>query len=285
MKQLLLYTAVALTCITGHSQNKIPALIKAQYTFTEVRRHVDGHDFEDSNDMILYASPVGSRFYSPYTEQYDSLMATPGGRDKYKDMLSYAASNALIVENGGITFDRNKVDIPSIAKRTQVTKPDDEEFLTVIDYAAQEDFTYTVPLSDLQWELIDDFKTILGFNCQKAMADYHGRRWWAWFATDIPVSSGPWQLMGLPGLIMEAETDGGEYRFVITGLEQVNQPITPRPGNHSYTKVDRKSFRKLQWEICNNPEKAYPDGKTKIINKQESIAAQTAHDLIETDYH
>ena len=37
------------------------------------------------------------------------------------------------------------------------------------------------------------------FDCQKAECDFRGRRWEAWFTTEIPVGEGPWKLRGLPG--------------------------------------------------------------------------------------
>ncbi|MDE6397519.1 MAG: GLPGLI family protein, partial [Muribaculaceae bacterium] len=100
----------------------------------------------------------------------------------------------------------------------------------------------------------------------------------------IPISSGPWQLMGLPGLIMAAETEGGEYKFEIFGLEPTDRPIKPRPGLYDYTKTTRKEFRHFQREIDKNPEKAYPDGSVRITNIEESSRAKMAHDFIETDY-
>lgn len=279
---ILLFIAVVFTDITA--QNVEPAQIRALYRYTKVTRHVDGHDFDNNDDMVLLASPVGSRFFSAGTEQYDSLMASPGGREKYKELLSFAAKNALIVENGSLTIDRSKVNLPSNGQRFQVTRADNSDMLDVVDYAAQEYFTYRVPLSDLMWEIGDSVKNVLGYECQMATADYHGRKWTAWFAADIPLQSGPWQLTGLPGLIMEAETEGGDYRFVIIGLESTSQPINPRPGRWDYTKTERKKFRKLQHDIQQHPEKAFPDGKVKIKNMHETVKARTAHDLIETDY-
>lgn len=284
IKRSILSTITIISCVVAFAQNEQPAQIKALYRYTCLIRHVEGHDMTCDDDMILLASPVGSRFFSAKTEQYDSLMATAGGKEKYKELLSYAARNALIIENGGITFDRNKVDLPTMGSKFQITRPDNATELTVIDNAAQEDFKYKVPLSDLKWLIGDSIKTVLGYECNIATADYHGRKWTAWFATEIPIASGPWQLMRLPGLIMEAETDGGEYKFEIIGLETTSVPINPRPGTHSYTDITRKEFRKLQRDIQCNPEKAFPDGNVKIINKEQSAKAKTAHDLIETDY-
>lgn len=284
MKTIVVLSVICQLVIAAVAQNTQPAQIKALYKYTELRRHVDGYDFEDSEDMILLASPVGSRFFSVKTEEYDSLLASPGGNEKYRELLKAAASSALIIENGSLTIDRNKVNLPSRGKQFQVRRPDNSNYLTIMDNAAQEDFIYSVPMSELIWELCDSTKNILVYECQKATANYHGRHWTVWFAPEIPIQSGPWQLMGLPGLIMEAETEGGEYRFEIVGLEKTDLPITSRPGNRSYTKTNRKDFRKFQWELKLNPEKQWPDGSVKIINQEGSLRATTAHDLIETDY-
>ena len=59
-----------------------------------------------------------------------------------------------------------------------------------------------------EWEILDEYKTILGFACQKAISrvgDKFDPRYVeeAWFTTDIPVSTGPHSFHGLPGLILE----------------------------------------------------------------------------------
>lgn len=166
MKKLLTLTVMCLVAIAAVAQNVQQAQIKALYKYTELRRHIQGHDFEETDDMILLASPVGSRFFSVKTEEYDSLMASPGGKEKYRELLNVAAATALIIENGSLTVDRNKVNLPSHGKNFQVTRSDNADFLTVIDNAAQEDFTYTVPMSELQWNMGDSTKIILGYECQ-----------------------------------------------------------------------------------------------------------------------
>lgn len=61
---------------------------------------------------------------------------------------------------------------------------------------------------EVEWEILDEYKTILGFTCQKAISrvgDEFDFRYVeeAWFTTDIPVSTGPHLFHGLPGLILE----------------------------------------------------------------------------------
>ena len=82
-----------------------------------------------------------------------------------------------------------------------------------------------------------------------ATSDFRGRHWTAWFATDIPVSDGPWKLGGLPGLILEAYDKGHQYTFTAVGLERVaEEPIvfTRRGGKNGYRTVDRRAFLKAK---------------------------------------
>lgn len=71
------------------------------------------------------------------------------------------------------------------------------------------------PFTDYKWELTNDFKTILGLRCRKAIgyepvySEKKGktvkseRLLIAWFTTKIPISAGPDIYGGLPGLILE----------------------------------------------------------------------------------
>ena len=55
----------------------------------------------------------------------------------------------------------------------------------------------------MEWELINEKKQIAGFSCQKSQTFAFGRKFIAWFTTEIPISDGPYKFRGLPGLIIE----------------------------------------------------------------------------------
>ena len=55
----------------------------------------------------------------------------------------------------------------------------------------------------LNWKLINEEKNISGYTCKKAILEYAGRSWIAWYVPKIPVSQGPYKFYGLPGLIFE----------------------------------------------------------------------------------
>ena len=65
---------------------------------------------------------------------------------------------------------------------------------------------YAVAEDDLrfEWEIKSETKTILGYQCQRAISKtFRGRNYEAWFANTIPIPFGPWKANGLPGIILE----------------------------------------------------------------------------------
>lgn len=65
---------------------------------------------------------------------------------------------------------------------------------------------------DIDWQLKEEYKTILNYKVQKAIGEFRGRKWTVWFSRDIPMSFGPLKLHGLPGVILEAK----DSKFCIT---------------------------------------------------------------------
>ncbi len=73
---------------------------------------------------------------------------------------------------------------------------------------------YTVKDDSLNfnWKIHNDKRTIGNFECSKATTEFRGRRYTAWFTSNIPVNYGPRKFSGLPGLILEIYDDKGVYR-------------------------------------------------------------------------
>ena len=70
------------------------------------------------------------------------------------------------------------------------------------------------------WEITDSTSNIKGYKCLLAMTNYRGRRWYAWFTPEIPISAGPWKLCGLPGLILEARDHRNHYLYSAQIIKQ-----------------------------------------------------------------
>ena len=120
-------------------------------------------------------------------------------------------------------------------------------------YFDMEHWQYTEDWEKPKWEILDESKEIIGYQCFKAVTDYRGRKWTAWFTPDIPIVAGPWKLGGLPGLILEAICDGGQYSFEATGIQQTDKPITSVYLADSYEKTDRIKFLKTKRSFTDNP--------------------------------
>lgn len=84
---------------------------------------------------------------------------------------------------------------------------------------------YREPAEPQQWQVLSQTDTVGGYLCYKALAEFGGRNWTAWYAPEIPVDAGPWKLHGLPGLILRATDDTGSYAFDLSGLEQLTLPV------------------------------------------------------------
>ena len=79
---------------------------------------------------------------------------------------------------------------------------------------------YEEPADAQEWEITDSDSLIIGYNCQMATCQYRGHSWNVWFASDIPVSTGPWKLSGLPGLILKASDTNGMCTFEAIGIRE-----------------------------------------------------------------
>ncbi|MBJ5468805.1 GLPGLI family protein, partial [Salmonella enterica subsp. enterica serovar Derby] len=72
------------------------------------------------------------------------------------------------------------------------------------------------------WNIQADKQKIGAYNTQKATTEFGGRKWTAWFSTDLPFQDGPYKFSGLPGLIVKIEDDAKDYSWVLQGNKKVN---------------------------------------------------------------
>lgn len=70
---------------------------------------------------------------------------------------------------------------------------------------------------NLNWKISDEKQKIGIYNTQKATTDFGGRKWIAWFTTEIPFQDGPYKFYGLPGLIVKIEDQGKNYSWELKG--------------------------------------------------------------------
>lgn len=84
-------------------------------------------------------------------------------------------------------------------------------------------------IPNFDWKIEEESKTILGYNCQKAMVHFRGRDFIVYFAPTIPVSDGPWKFFGLPGLILEVKMNSPEIGIDIVAEKIILNPKEAKP--------------------------------------------------------
>ena len=255
------------------------AEIKVSYKYHEKFMRGNVEYAEHDVPMLLLANSTQSKFYSPHTEYKDSLESTPSGKALSDKILTQAVKHALA------TGDQSLVDNFAYKTRMYVFKNYPDSVLKVYDsYMFENDF-HTEPFSEIEWRIVEDStKSVLGYECSMATTEYHGRKWTAWFAPEIPVCDGPWKLRGLPGLILEATEEKGHHSFIADGIETTDQPIRPVYDSSKYEKMERiKMLRSLRHYRDNNLSiaKASTGG---MLDLGQDARPQTEYDFLETDY-
>lgn len=214
-KNILTYILLASTAMIANAENWVrdtePAILEVHYTRTEVtdttKRETNYFKEETmlriGKGMSLYCSIP--RFYR------DSLMHNNPGLYFQMESASFEKDPR---EHDRTTLER------SGRYGSFIYKNYPEGKITETAYFEMQDWRYEEDWEKPEWEISDETKEILGYQCFKATADYRGRRWTAWFAPEIPVQDGPWKLCGLPGLILEAVDNHREFHFIANGLMQ-----------------------------------------------------------------
>lgn len=149
--------------------------------------------------MFLDVAKKGSKFFSRNLFVSDSL---------------------LQVQNKGGNRDFSKIKFGMIGFKVEKSYPD----YKVIFFNRLDMDEYKV--SDerkLNWKILPDKEKIGEFNAQKAIADFVGRKWIAWFVSDIPIQDGPYKFHGLPGLIVKIEDETKSHSFVLKEIKNLKQ--------------------------------------------------------------
>ncbi len=282
MKQILTYLIVALFAMQAMAYPK--ANIKVSYNYHHIGITVGGESIKTHNyTYVLLANPTTSKFYSPQSEFLDSLHSTPSGRALEMQLMQIGMQKYLETKDDSA--------IPRYKGQLYVYKSVVDSMTTVYDtYGIEQAGKYSEPIADIKWEIHDSIKNVLGYECHMATADYHGRHWTVWFTPEIPIFDGPWKLCGLPGLILEAREEKGQYSFFATGIEQTDREITPVYSPERYDEISRKEMLKeYRAYLLNGKEitnALINDNPNGTVSKNNPVSEKTHYeiDLIETDY-
>lgn len=121
-------------------------------------------------------------------------------------------------------------------------------------YGEKDFYTITEALPKIDWRIENESKEILGYKVQKAICNFRGRNYIAWFTSKINVPDGPWKFNGLPGLILEISSTDNFIKFEAFQItlnkkgENVEDLFVKYPKVQQLTKIKRDELEKKNVE-------------------------------------
>ena len=214
----------------------------AQVTFAQTNRFVyqvtSKPDINNKSNIktenaYLDISAEKSMFYSENRIKRDSVM------------------KANFQSGGARGFNREQMDglRTNINYSIEKNKKDQKTFYK--DRLGRDQYSYEED-RPLNWKILSETTKIGDYKVQKAETDFGGRKWTAWFTTDLPYQDGPYKFSGLPGLVVKAEDSTGDYSFDLMKNYKISDfPEMVTFGN--VMKVKRTDYVKQQEKYKTDP--------------------------------
>lgn len=158
----------------------------------------------------------------------------------YKNAKEGGDAEDLAMEQGGAMV------------QIKMVEPDNQFFTNLKDQSTVEQREFMTRLFLIQgeqesggWKISGEQKEIIGYPCQMATRmGTDSTLVEAWFCAEIPVSAGPQNFSGLPGLVLEVNINEGERTIIAETLEPLSaeeELIKPKKGK----KVSREEFDQI----------------------------------------
>ncbi len=165
--------------------------------------------------------------------------------------------------------------------------------LNKVDYNSDSLFTRSLRLKDviilkeqrpeINWELLEEQKNIGKFLANKAICNFRGRNYTAWYSPQIPSAIGPWKLNGLPGMILEVHEADNILEIFFKSIRISNDVVPDREvifdsGQSITLKEYAENQHKLADELLKKIASKLPrgtrisvDGKTENFIEREFV--------------
>ncbi|WP_175620333.1 GLPGLI family protein [Chryseobacterium schmidteae] len=214
----------------------------AQVTFAQTNRFVyqvtSKPDINNKSDIktenaYLDISAEKSMFYSENRIKRDSVM------------------KANFQSGGARGFNREQMDGLRTNISYSIEKNKKDQKIVYKDRLGRDQYSYEED-RPLNWKILSETTKIGDYKVQKAETEFGGRKWTAWFTTDLPYQDGPYKFNGLPGLVVKAEDSTGDYSFDL----MKNYKISDFPEMVTFgtvMKVKRTDYVKQQEKYKTDP--------------------------------
>lgn len=259
MRKILISLLLILVSFRGITQSIDSVNLKILYQLSYRPDSIVKNKYK-TDIFVLLAGEHVSHFYSRTKYLQDSLFEESNRNGTIEKFIS----NPSIRNKYGVVG-------PYSYAHIYINYLDNQ--ITVIDQIFGGDkFVYKEMTDEIGWEIKTEIDTILSYPCQKALTNFRGRIFTAWFSNQIPINKGPYKFHGLPGLILKIEDVDKNYVYECISVEKqsIKSPITLKIND--CIKTNRLEFMKLLKESFANPfEFLKNKGVTIISNNSNSV--------------
>lgn len=200
-------------------------------------------------ERVYHWSKIYSRLDYLSQEEKDRIKLTWGNDDENKTKMKLVftptqskytyESDQASSDDGRYSWRQREFQIYRNFDKEQKT-----ELLEMLGKTYLVDDSLTAP----RWKVMNQIKDVNGHVCMLAVTEdtIKKQKVSAWFAHDIPVSAGPEQYYGLPGLIMELDINEGDVVVTATRVElkKVGEEIN-LPKKMKGKKITNAEYRSL----------------------------------------
>ena len=145
-------------------------------------------------------------------------------------------------QTGSFNFDRSQMESLRSNIDFTVDKNSKTGTKTFNTRIGRDQYTYEEDRT-MDWKILPETVKIGDYKTQKAETTFAGRKWFAWFTTDIPFQDGPYKFSGLPGLIVKVEDSKDDYSFDLKETKKIPE-IQSFNQQGNLVKLKRKDFEK-----------------------------------------
>lgn len=231
---------------------------QSQRFIYEYRYSIDStaRDARETEIMFLDVIPKGSKFYSSDVFKSDSI---------------WAAAMDIHVKRG-IEMDLSKIKFKGkIRYSVEKSYPD----YSVSFFNSLGIDRYMVEEGRKQkWKILPDKAKIGELAAQKAVCEFAGRKWTAWFTTDLLIQDGPYKFYGLPGLIVKLEDSSQTHSFELKGIKKL-------PEGYEWKNSGENGFNLIKLNETKYKQ-AFKD-YSKDPMKSEKLMQAQSRDVLEID--
>jgi len=182
-------------------------------------------DSKETANRFFYELTFKPKKDSTRLEKMITILDITGKKSIYQDYTMPAQDSVIKVQIEEMEKTKSFKDMSKLIKwpkfSYKIVKTYPDMKVQYVDRISRNLFAYDDDVK-LNWNILPEKQKIGEYNTQKATTEFGGRKWTAWFSTDIPFQDGPYKFYGLPGLIVKIEDSEKNYSWQLSANKKID---------------------------------------------------------------